>query len=187
MSPRATSALGSPASAAPTKKARAVAMSPWARATRPSAQRRRASSIGIASAALGPPACCSRSAVGCSRSAVASLPIASLLNGCAVAFSADAAASEATKTGCSTAAFTFIADGSRRGQHATTRTQANAPATRPATAFHEMASVRSPLLHQPAPARQAIVEPIRIRGARASRRIRDGLGRGAEGVERRVG
>ena len=64
------------AAAALTKKARAVAMSPLAKATSPSAHSRRASSIGIASVAPRLPTACW--STGCSRSAVASLLIAAL-------------------------------------------------------------------------------------------------------------
>ncbi len=109
-------------------------MSPLAKATRPSAQRRRASSMGIERVTIGELA-----DGGCSRMAVANLVIASLPSGWAVTavpFGGDAIAARETNTGCSTTAFIAAADGSIRGQNAKPRIPANAPAARPARTFH---------------------------------------------------
>jgi hypothetical protein len=69
---------------------------------------------------------------------LASLAIASLAIGCvaiAIVLSVNTTG-WATKTGCSTAARLWVAEGSMRGQKATTRNPATRPATRPARAFH---------------------------------------------------
>src|SRR5260370_24673137 len=122
--------------------------------------------------------------------AVASLLIASLASGWAVTaadFGGAAIADRETNTGCSTTAFIVAADGSMRGQKAKTRTPANAPATRPAKTFHRIGSASPPLLHQAAPTREAVIEPVRILGAQPSACVSRRFRRRPESVERRVG
>src|SRR5208337_3619469 len=99
---------------------------------------------------------------------------------------AGAATGCATNTGCSTAAFADAADGWIRGQNAKTRSAAQQPAIRPATIFHSMGTARPPLLHQAAPAREVVIEPIGILGFRSSAGVGRRFRRRAKRIERRV-
>ena len=124
------------------------------------------------------------------RSALASLLIASLAMGWATtaAFCEAGRRRLAARTPAARPPLSGRrADGSMRGQKATTRTPAKQPAIRPATTFHSLGRARPPLLHQAAPAREIVVEPIGIVGCRSSAGVGRRFGRRAERVERGVG
>ena len=146
MSPSATSARASPAAAALTKKARAVAMSPLAKATSPSAHSRRASSIGIASVAPRLPTACWVDGLFAQRGReLADGGLVDRLSRQRRRRPLDDGGKGLTKIGSSTAALTCMADGSSRGQAASTSMPAMTAARTLDRAFQEIASVRLPI------------------------------------------
>ena len=185
MSPSAISARASPSSAARLRKARAVAMSPLAKATRPSAQRRRASSIGIESEAIGV-----ASVVG-PRKAVASLLIASLAIGCAAIAGPLVAAAARPAAHEHRLLDRRLLRRRRRLDVREERNDQNSGETAgdrgPRRTFHRMGSARPPLLHQAAPAREIVIEPIGILGFWSSAGVSRRFRRRAKCVERGVG
>ena len=120
----------------------------------------------------------------------ASLLIASFAIGCAGdGRSASAAGSGrcATNTGCSTAAFAVVADGSMRGKKATTSSPAQIARDEARNDLSRGSGrARPPLLHQAAPAREVVIKPIRILGFRSAAGVGRCFRRRAKGVERGI-